>query len=392
MTLHYEFPQNITLEEVQAIVKNNPNFYIGERDGYVVANYLVAGKDTHPPVVDRQTAVMRELRGLIFDTGGRVLSRRFHKFFNLGERDDISTIDVTKHHVVLEKLDGSMVTPLLIGTQLRWATKMGITDVADQVDNFVYRSLIPYARFVLNIIEQDCTPIFEWCSRSQRIVIDYPEDRLVLVAVRDNDTGKYVSFDRLCADFGIPVVQTMESISDLDAFTAELRKREDIEGVVIRFDNGHMVKLKTDTYISLHRAKSLLENERDVVSLILENKVDDLYSLLSDTDRDYLNQFTSDIMTDINVFCDEVNYILKLLRENLVTRKAFALGYQKIDTVSDTTFILSGSALLQSFVFTHWAGQCTTESVIAYIMKHLGSNHSYEKCNSIIKHDWRKNV
>ena len=62
MTLHYEFPKDLTLDEVREIVRDNPNFYIGERDGYIVANYLVAGKDTHPPVVDRKTAIMRELQ------------------------------------------------------------------------------------------------------------------------------------------------------------------------------------------------------------------------------------------------------------------------------------------------------------------------------------------
>ena len=376
MTLHYEFPKNITLEEVRAIVDANPNFYIGEREGYVVANYLVAGKDTHPPVTDRRTAIMRELRGLIFDTEGNIMSRRLHKFFNMGEREDVCMIDVSRHHVVLEKLDGSMITPLLIGTELRWATKMGFTDVSAQAEKFVSKSLIPYGQFVLNVMEQDCTPIFEWCSRSQRIVIDYPDDRLVLIAVRDNQTGEYTSFDRLCSDFGIPMVQTMEPISDLDAFTSELRKREDIEGVVIRFDDGHMVKLKTDTYVSLHRAKSLLENERDVVGLILENKVDDLYSLLPDVDRARLKQYAHDITSDIVVFCDDVNYTLKMLREKLITRKDFALNSQEIDPV------------LQSFVFANWVGFCTTQSVVNYVLKHLGSNKSYEKCHSIIKHDW----
>jgi RNA ligase len=376
MTLHYEFPKNITLEEVQAIVNDNPNFYIGERDGYVVANYLVAGKDTHPQVIDRRTAVMREMRGLIFDTDGKILSRRLHKFFNFGEREDVSMIDLSKHHVILEKLDGSMITPLMINSQLNWATKMGITDVSAQAAEFVSKSTIPYERFVLNVIEQDCTPIFEWCSRSQQIVIDYPEDRLVLIAVRDNETGEYVSFDRLCHDLQIPMVQTMEPISDLDTFIQELRKREDIEGVVIRFDDGHMVKLKTDTYVSLHRAKSLLENEKDVIALILDNKVDDLYSLLSDVDKARLKKFATDIMHDITVFCDEVNYILEDLHKKTVTRKDFALNFKHID---DT---------MRTFVFANWDSRCTIESVITFVMSHLGSNRSFQKCNTIIKHDW----
>jgi hypothetical protein len=42
------------------------------------------------------------------------------------------------------------------------------------------------------VIDGDMTPIFEWCSRNQRIVVDYPEDMLVLTAVRDNIEGVYI--------------------------------------------------------------------------------------------------------------------------------------------------------------------------------------------------------
>ena len=103
----------------------------------------------------------------------------------------------------------------------------------------------------------------------------------MLIAVRDNETGEYVNFDRLMADYpDIPRVGELAPIADLEKFTQELRKREDIEGVVIRFADGHMVKVKTDTYVALHRAKSELESERNVVRLILEDKVDDLLPLL----------------------------------------------------------------------------------------------------------------
>jgi hypothetical protein len=137
-----------------------------------------------------------------------------------------------------------------------------------------------------------------------------------------------------------------------------------------------MVKLKTDTYVSLHRAKSLLENEKDVIALILDNKVDDLYSLLSDVDKARLKKFATDIMHDITVFCDEVNYILEDLHKKTVTRKDFALNFKHID---DT---------MRTFVFANWDSRCTIESVITFVMSHLGSNRSFQKCNTIIKHDW----
>jgi RNA ligase len=381
MTLHYEFPKNVTLDEVREIVRDNPNFYIGERDGYVVANYLVAGKDTHPLVVDRKTAIMRELRGLIFDRDGRVASRRLHKFFNLGERDDVTLIDVSKPHVVLEKLDGSMITPFMVNGELRWGTKMGLTDVSEQVEKFIEFDAVRasnYKRFALTMIEQDCTPIFEWCSRKQRIVIDYPEDRLVLIAVRDNETGEYVSFDRLLADYPeIPRVSELAPIADLDLFTSELRKREDIEGVVIRFNDGHMVKVKTDTYVALHRAKSELESERNVVRLILEDKVDDLLPLLIGDDRGAMLDYVDKVNLSIRAHVDLVNIELDDIRKNGVSRKDFAIS-NKLDPS------------IRAFVFKHWDNACTRDSVVDFVLKHLGSNKSYEKCHNIIVDRWRE--
>jgi len=372
MTIHYEFPHNISLDEVKQIVSENPAFYIGERDGYIVANYLVSGSATHPPVMDRKTAIMRELRGLMFDHDGNLISRRFQKFFNFGEREDVMSLDLSKPHTILEKLDGSMITPVYINDYIRWCTKMGVTDVASQAEYFVSQNP-KYMEFAQTLLPS-YTPIFEWCSRSQRIVIDYPEDQLVLVAVRDVNYGCYVQRDlveKLAKDFDIPVVQELAPMSNLDDFIVELRKREDIEGVVIRFDDGHMVKIKTDAYITLHRAKSLLENERDVVECVLTDKVDDLLAILPDTDKDRLIKFRDDVISDVNNVVFKVNYFLKKLREANVSRKQFSLENDTLDS------------MLRMFIFKHWDDDCTYQSVSEYALRNLGSNRSFEKLKTL---------
>ena len=374
MTMHYEFPRNIRLDEVKRIVSDNPAFYIGERDGYIVANYLVSGSATHPPVVDRQTAIMRELRGLMFDHDGNVISRRFQKFFNFGEREDVTTLDLSKPHTILEKLDGSMITPVWINGYIRWCTKMGVTDVASQAEAFVAENS-KYMEFAETLLPS-YTPIFEWCSRSQRIVIDYPEDQLVLVAIREVSNGLYVVkelVEAIANQYDIPVVKAMAPMSNLDDFIVELRKREDIEGVVIRFDDGHMVKIKTDAYITLHRAKSLLENERDVVECVLTDKVDDLLAILPDTDKERLIKFRDDVISDVNNVVFKVNYFLKKLREFNVSRKQFSLENPEPEM----------GPMLRMFIFKHWDDDCTYQSVSEYALRNLGSNRSFEKLKSL---------
>ena len=52
------------------------------------------------------------------------------KFFNVNEREEtlIQHIDFSQPHLILEKLDGSMITPFEVDSRIRWGTKMGLTD------------------------------------------------------------------------------------------------------------------------------------------------------------------------------------------------------------------------------------------------------------------------
>lgn len=45
-------------------------------------------------------------------------------------------------------------------------------------------------------MDEDYTPIFEWCSPRSRIVLDYETDLMVLTGLRSNATGNNASFLR----------------------------------------------------------------------------------------------------------------------------------------------------------------------------------------------------
>lgn len=201
--MHYPFPKIETINDVLPSIEGRDEFVVANREHYTVINYLVSMDDTFPEIAnpsemtetDRHYAIRRECRGLIFDTDGKIISRRLHKFHNVGEREEtqINKIDLSKPHVILEKLDGSMVTPISIGGNIRWGTKMGITEVALGAEEFVAKNP-QYQELARWCILNDKTPIFEWVSRKQRIVIDYAEDDLILLAIRDNVTGEYMPY------------------------------------------------------------------------------------------------------------------------------------------------------------------------------------------------------
>ena len=200
MTMHYEFPANITLDEVREVIKDDPNFIIVEKGSYTVVNYVRMGSDTFPPVIDRATAIRRELRGLIFDTvTGVILRRGLTKFFNIFENNEthLEKLDFSLPHKVYNKLDGSMISCFEMGKGsgvIRWGSKMGAgTDVAMEAECFV-ASHRKYQKFAEWCIQNDITPVFEYTSPGKhRIVVEYKEPMLTLIAARNMITGEYLS-------------------------------------------------------------------------------------------------------------------------------------------------------------------------------------------------------
>ena len=192
--MNYKFPEIRTIDDVLPHIEGRSEFIVAEREFGTVINYMVSYTDTFDMTgsEDLSGAIRRECRGLKFYPDGTIAARTFHKFFNMGEREETQPhlIDFSRDHTIMTKLDGSMIHPMKVGSHIRWMSKMGITDVALQAEEFISRNT-KYFTFASCCIDNSMTPIFEWCSRKQKIVIDYPEDSLTLLAVRDNITGEY---------------------------------------------------------------------------------------------------------------------------------------------------------------------------------------------------------
>lgn len=305
--MKYKFPLIQNISQVLPLIADRKEFVVAEREGFTVINYVVQMADTFPQVTNEAEAILRELRGIVFNSEtGAVIARRYHKFFNVGEKAEtqINEIDFNQPHVILEKLDGSMITPIPVNGEIRWGTKMGVTEVAKPVEAFV-AARPQYEKFATYCASMNVTPIFEWCSRQQTIVIDYPEDMLVLTAARVNDTGHYVQLStmRVYGElFGIPVVKafegTAESMQDL---LDQVGPMVGCEGFVVRFDDGHMLKVKAEDYLRKHRAKDTLSLEKNVVELLVTEKMDDVKAFLDAADLVRVEQFEAKFWEAIKV-------------------------------------------------------------------------------------------
>jgi RNA ligase len=313
--MNYDFPQIKTIDDVLPHISGREEFRVMEKEGYNVINYAVVFEETflwdsNDPV---GSAIRRECRGMIFNQDGELISRPYAKFFNIGEKEEtqLNKVNLYESHIVLEKLDGSMIRPIPTAEGFNLATKAGVTEISQQAEVFI-SDKPHYAKFIHSMFDGKLTPIFEWVSRKNRIVVDYENDNLILTAIRNTEMGHYLPYFNmldLAEHWNIPVVKAVDglAVQNIELFVKQIREWEDSEGVVLRFDTGHMVKIKSDQYVLRHKTKDSISQEKNVLQCLLNDSVDDLVPLLTPEDADRLKRFQGafwvgleDVGTDIH--------------------------------------------------------------------------------------------
>lgn len=193
--MDYRFPEIRTIDDVLPHIEGRSEFIVAEREFGTVINYMVSYADTFDMngPEDIGGAIRRELRGIIFDTEGKIMSRPFHKFFNIGEREETQPhlLDFSQEHTIMTKVDGSMLRPILLNGQIRWGTKMGFSEVAEFAEKYIEKHP-NYTEFASWCMSQALTPIFEYVGPFNKVVLDY-EEGMTLLAVRENMSGKYLN-------------------------------------------------------------------------------------------------------------------------------------------------------------------------------------------------------
>jgi RNA ligase len=325
------FPQIKTIDDVLPHIAGNENFSVNRKDDYIVIDYILNTPDLfHNPVE-------KECRGIIFDAEtGKLLRRPLHKFFNLNERPESSSenIDFSQPHSILEKLDGSMIVPFFRPSGgLIWGSKAGETFLTPQVEEFV-NAHPEYDEFARMAIETSYTPIFEWCTRKNRIVIDHIEDRLVLIAVRDNafdgNYGTYDELKRFSRQYNIEVVPRLERpFETLEALATMTKGLEGMEGFVVAFDDGLRIKIKADQYVLHHKAKDTFNLEKNVLAIIFNSQGDDFRQLLAPLDRERFMRFENDVDKYIHLVARNEHMKIIEYMDMGMTKKHYALGYQR---------------------------------------------------------------
>jgi RNA ligase len=290
--------------------------YIGvnkQSNGATVICYNISNGDSFA------TPFEKECRGITFDRDGKIVSRPLHKFFNLAERDEVlpQNLDWDSVTAVFDKMDGSMITAGVFHGEVFVKSKKSFeSDVAVAALAYI-RANQKYYDFIKHCADLDLTPIFEYTSPNNRIVLRYDDEKMTLLHVRHNITGEYhtpAESAALAQSFDIPVnVPLFGKGFDLAELLTSLNTVEGIEGYVIQFSNGEMVKVKTRWYVNLHHAVTFVR-ERDIARLVLSEKIDDYIAFVAlnapDADLSHIHRINDTIKGEIEGIKKDVADIL----------------------------------------------------------------------------------
>ena len=239
-------------------------------------------------------------RGLIVDAEGNILGRCMQKFKNIEEHLP-SEIDMSQPFEIFEKIDGSMISMFWYKPTMKWIIASRGSFISEQA--LEAKKMIDAKSGVLDILDKDCTYVYEIVFPSNRIVVDYCNMYDLILLTRINTkTGKELYYDDLLLHYSkyFTVVKKydIKNIKDLN----ELKKLEEDnkEGFVVRFEDGKKIKIKFSEYIRLHGIVTNVSNLTVWEHLKNNYNFDELYDRVPNEFFLWLNKTINSLQQEFN--------------------------------------------------------------------------------------------
>ena len=228
----------------------------------------------------------------------QVVARGMDRFFNLGQGAAAAVDLEAKATTFAEKLDGTCCLVYFDDVVNEWhvATR-SVSEANLPIDGFedcTFRTLFEksleetcgkdFSTWTSTNLFRDTTYVFELTTPRNRIVVDYSDYRVTLIAARKTSSGKELDPIFVQAQVKISAA-TRYHLNSLDELVKFVKGRDPtkFEGVVVCDKGFQRIKVKNIGYFALSRVKNLAtKSPRGIVELILLEKLDDALPLLPD--------------------------------------------------------------------------------------------------------------
>ena len=336
----------LTMEDCLDIVNKSEAFYMTETEiyGYKVRlfDYRLASFS------DFKDNDAFEMRGLCFVQDGTLWTRHLlmNKFFNYGQtigwlEEDLYSKKITR---VQDKLDGSVISFVKFPNGVTLAkSKMSFNSDQAKMAQEVYNAdLVTYngvAKLVEYCNNNALVSIWELVSPENQIVLEYMNTDLVLLQIRESNTGRYFTKDEMNElktrmNLNIKIAEEFEDeFKNIDVLLKiKAESKSSIEGFVVTYEDGQMAKIKTDHYLRQHHMigpDAFRENL--LVETILEGSIDDVIAALAPSPKkDAVIELDKLVVQNYNHLVVEYKRLRgEYFNKFNEDRKEFALKYSK---------------------------------------------------------------
>ena len=232
----------------------------------------------------------KECRSIVIDIKNEdIVLSPYKKFRNLNECEE-NNIDVITEKIktaecieITNKLDGSMQSARFYNNEIIMSGSQAI-DMGNswrlQDGYSILRSQINY----LAMLEEnpEFTFIFEYITLKDAHVVNYKieDEGLYLLGMRNVYTGKQLSYKEVrqyANKHNVKMTQIFNKTFNQVIADTKKFKSDEMEGFVINID-GHLVKVKCDDYVQIHKILSNISSINLIIKNIADNSFDDLVS------------------------------------------------------------------------------------------------------------------
>lgn len=320
-----DFPCIENLSQMKSILEAKPELRLIDSGlGTLSVAYNISDRNTF------KDPLACEARGITFDKEtGNIIGRPLHKFFNLGEREDTlkNNVNFSDIFSIWDKIDGTMISLHRVNGNLAVKTKKSfLSNEAKRTTQFLSKPENQNILKFCNELVDEFTPVFEFTDPENTIVISHKKMDVVLLHVRHIKTGSYIPYNdpdltALVEKYNVKrlsplnLKQTEKGTLDIDSVLEDLKVIEGIEGYVMQFNDGRMIKIKSDWYNAQHRAEAGLR-ERDVVKMFLDGTLDDVKGALKTDGYDItkLESIESNVLAELNKMETYITEKVELLK------------------------------------------------------------------------------
>ncbi len=331
-------------DELMALVDSNEAFFYADHSylerWWRIFNYRLAS------YTDFLLPSALECRGIMFEISEegkdadpiRIAARPMQKFFNYRENPMTMDVDLWDVEQIFDKADGSLITSYQADGQIHLKSKGALqSDQAVAATQLLRSADYQWADDTIHAIHVSGACVnMEYVAPDNRIVIGYEEPGLIVLNVRDLITGGYWSHtkvqelfgDLACYEYKPDFGDHLDSQATKVEFLEGIPDATGIEGVVVYMRDGLWMKMKTEAYLTAHRAKDSINSPRRLFEAVLEEATDDLRSLFFD-DQVALNMIEEMEVRVDHIYNHAVDSVERFYERNKgMERKDYAIAGQ----------------------------------------------------------------